>query len=62
LTVPHRITVVKATRAENDEQILKSWLDNVNSPHTRLNFEITARRFLDALAMGLRAAARNVVS
>ena len=53
---------MKATRAENDEQILKSWLDNVNSPHTRLNFEITARRFLDALAMGLRAAARNVVS
>jgi integrase/recombinase XerD len=48
--------VVKATRAETDEQILKSWLDNLNSPHTRLNFEITARRFLDALPMGLRSA------
>ena len=44
MTVPHRITVVKATRAENDEQILKSWLDNLNSPHTRLNFEITVGR------------------
>jgi hypothetical protein len=56
LPIPHRIDVVRATRAENDDQILKSWLDNLNSPHTRLNFEITARRFLAALPMGLRSA------
>jgi hypothetical protein len=31
LPIPHRIDVVRATRAENDEQILKSWLDNLNS-------------------------------
>jgi integrase/recombinase XerD len=56
LPAPLRLEVVKATRAETDEQILKSWLDNLNSPHTRINFEITARRFLDALPMGLRSA------
>src|SRR6516225_3961042 len=42
LPAPLRIEVVKVTRAESDEQMLKSWLDNLNSPHTRLNFEITA--------------------
>jgi hypothetical protein len=53
---PLRIEAVKATRAETDEQILKSWLKSLNSPHTRINFDITARRFLDALPMGLRSA------
>jgi hypothetical protein len=56
LPARHRIDVVRATRAETDEQILKSWLDNLNSPHTRLNFATTGRRFLEALPMGLRAA------
>jgi hypothetical protein len=57
LTVQHHIGVVHATRAENDEQLLQSWLKSLNSPHTRINFEITARRFLAELPMGLRSAA-----
>jgi integrase/recombinase XerD len=48
--------VVNATRAETDEQLLQSWLASLNSQYTRRNFEITARRFLNALPMGLREA------
>jgi hypothetical protein len=44
----------KATRAENDEQILESWLANLTSPHSRRNFEVTARRFLAELPAGGR--------
>ena len=47
---------VRATRAQTDEQMLSSWLDSLASAHTRRNFEITARRFLAELPMGLRAA------
>jgi integrase/recombinase XerD len=64
LPVPHRIVVVKATRAETDEQLLQSWLDELHSPHTRRNFEATARRFLFELAelqMGLRDATKEDV-
>jgi integrase/recombinase XerD len=51
------ITFVKATRAESDEALLKSWLRSLNSPHTQRNFEVTARRFLAELPEGgLRAA------
>lgn len=53
----HSVTIVRATRAETDEQLLASWLVSLNSPHTRRNFETTARRFLAELPMGLRAAA-----
>jgi integrase/recombinase XerD len=42
----------KATRAENDEQMLVSWLANLHSPHSRRNFEVTARRFLAELPTG----------
>jgi integrase/recombinase XerD len=56
LPTTQRITVVKSTRAETDEQILKSWLDGLGSPHTRRNFETTARRLLAELPMGLREA------
>ena len=56
LPVPHRIAVVKATRAENDEQLLQSWLKSLSSPHTQRNFETTARRVLAELPMGLREA------
>ena len=56
LTVPHRIGVVRATRAENDEQLLQSWLKSLSSPHTRRNFETTARRVLAEIPMGLRSA------
>jgi site-specific recombinase XerD len=50
-------TLGKATRATTDEQMLASWLASLNSEHTRVNFETTARRFLAALsAAGLRGA------
>jgi integrase/recombinase XerD len=50
-------TLGRATRAQNDEQILESWLASLNSAHTRKNFEITARRFMPLLPEGgLRAA------
>src|SRR6516164_1974170 len=57
LPIPSRIPVLRRTRAETDEQLLQSWLDSLNSPHTRRNFETTARRFVEALPMGLRDAA-----
>jgi len=50
------VTLVKATRAQTDEQLLRSWLASLNSPHTRRNFETTARPFLAELPMGLRQA------
>ena len=51
------ITLVRATRAESDEALLKSWLRSLNSGHTLRNFETTARRFLAGLPEGgLRAA------
>jgi hypothetical protein len=47
----------KATRADNDEALLQSWLSSLLSAHSRRNFEVTARRFLTELpARGLRAA------
>jgi integrase/recombinase XerD len=50
-------TLGRATRAQNDEQLLESWLSSLNSAHTRRNFEVTARRFLGELpAGGLRVA------
>jgi integrase/recombinase XerD len=56
LPVQHRIEVVKATRANSDEQLLQSWLDSLKSSHSRRNFEQVTRRFIEALPMGLRAA------
>jgi integrase/recombinase XerD len=53
----HRVvSVVRATRADSDEELLTSWLESLGSPHSRRNFEQTARRFLAELPMGLRAA------
>jgi integrase/recombinase XerD len=47
------ITLVRATRAESDEALLKSWLRSLGSPHTQR----TARRLLAELPEGgLRAA------
>lgn len=57
VAVPRVAALGSATRAETDEQMLRSWLDSLASPHSRRNFETTARRFLAALPMGLRAAA-----
>jgi hypothetical protein len=51
------VTLAKATCAETDEQLLESWLANLNSAHSRRNFEVTVRRFLAELPLGgLRAA------
>ena len=55
--VPRVVSLVRATRAETDDQLLTSWLESLGSPHTRRNFEMTARRFLAELPTGgLRAA------
>jgi integrase/recombinase XerD len=56
LPIPSRIAVVRATRAETDEQLLQSLLKSVSSPHTQRNIETTARRVLAELPMGLREA------
>src|SRR5215510_536393 len=53
---PSSLTTIRATRAKTDEEILESWLSSLTSDHTRRNFEVTARRFLAGLPMGLRAA------
>jgi hypothetical protein len=52
------MTLGRATRAENDEQLLESWLASLTSAHTRRNFEVTVRCCLAELpAGGPRAAA-----
>jgi len=56
LPVAPRIATLTATRAQTDDQLLSSWLDSLSSPHTRRNFETTARRFLAELPTGLRRA------
>lgn len=51
------VTLVRATRAESDEALLRSWLRSLNSPHSQRNFGVTATRFLAGLPEGgLRAA------
>ena len=55
--IVHRgISVAPATRAQSDEELLRSWLDSLNSVHTRRNFEATARRFLSGLDTSVREA------
>ena len=49
------VSIVRATRASTDEQLLESWLASLTSAHSRRNFETTLRRFLAELPMGLRA-------
>jgi integrase/recombinase XerD len=56
LPVARQIATLTATRAQTDDQLLRSWLDSLSSPHTRRNFETTARRFLAELPTGLRRA------
>jgi hypothetical protein len=34
--VPYRIGVVRATRAENDEQLLQSWLKSLSRPREKV--------------------------
>jgi site-specific recombinase XerD len=50
------VATPRATSAETDEQLLRSWLASLNSAHTRRNFEAVARRFLSGLPQGLRHA------
>src|SRR5262245_14944063 len=50
------VIIARATRADNDEQLLSSWLSSLTSTHTRRNFDTTARGFLAGLPMGLRGA------
>jgi integrase/recombinase XerD len=51
------VEIVRATRADSDEALLSSWVASLGSPHSRRNFERTARRFLAELpAGGLRRA------
>jgi integrase/recombinase XerD len=47
---------VRATRATNDDALVVSWVESLNSPHSRRNFEATARRFLAELPASLRDA------
>ena len=50
------VATPKATSAETDEQLLRSWLASLGSPHTKRNFEQAGRRFLAGLPQGLRHA------
>jgi site-specific recombinase XerD len=56
IPVPIAIANLIATSATNDEELVASWVSNLNSEHTRKNFETTARRFLGALTLPLRRA------
>ena len=56
ISTPRVVSLVRATRATTDEQLLKSWVESLGSPHSRVNFEVTARRFLAELGCGLREA------
>lgn len=51
-----RVSMVIATRAKTDATLADSWVKSLTSPHSARNFEMTARRFLEALAVGLREA------
>lgn len=52
-----RVSAFIATRAKTDIALMESWVQSLASPHSSRNFETTARRFLEALAVGLREAA-----
>jgi hypothetical protein len=56
LIVAPGASLVRGTRATTDGQLVRSWLDSLPSPHTRVNFATTAWRFLEALPVGLHAA------
>jgi integrase/recombinase XerD len=56
LPAPRIGTLVAGTRARTDTELVTSWVASLASAHTRRNFEKTARRFLEALPIGLRKA------
>jgi len=45
-----------ATSATNDKQLVASWVANLRSEHSRINFGTTADRFLAALGAPMRRA------
>src|SRR5262245_64012640 len=45
-----------ATSATSDEQLVASWVANLRSEHSRINFRTTADRFLAALGAPMRRA------
>ena len=49
LPVPVSIARPVGTKATNDEELVASWVANLNSEHSRRNFDLTARRFLAEL-------------
>jgi integrase/recombinase XerD len=56
LPAPIAIANLTATSATSDEQLVASWIDNLRSEHSRVNFRTTADRFLAALQVPLRRA------
>jgi integrase/recombinase XerD len=56
LTAPIAIASLAATSATSDEELVASWVANLRSPHSRVNFKATADRFLAALRAPLRRA------
>jgi site-specific recombinase XerD len=53
---PIAIASLTATSATSDEQLVASWVANLRSQHSRVNFKTTAKRFLAALQMPMRRA------
>jgi len=56
LPAPIAIASLAATSATNDEQLVASWIANLRSEHSRINFRTTAGRFLAALPVPMRQA------
>jgi site-specific recombinase XerD len=56
LPMPIAIASLAATSATSDEQLVASWIANLRSQHSRVNFETTAKRFLAALQVPMRRA------
>jgi integrase/recombinase XerD len=56
LPAPVVIASLVATSARSDEELVASWVSNLRSEHSRINFRTTADRFLAALGAPMRRA------
>jgi integrase/recombinase XerD len=56
LPAPIAIANLTATSAASDEELVASWVANLRSEHSRINFRTTADRFLAALGAPMRRA------
>src|SRR5215471_9873059 len=56
LPAPVAIASLVATSARRDEELVASWVANLRSQHSRINFRTTADRFLAALGAPMRRA------